>query len=597
MIPTAEDLLREFQQNRGLLAFRLSSSELPGIFSRKLAIPSGSAALVLQSDGTASMLSAGQEVNGKFEAVLVRIGDLSLSLGFLGLRTQDGFAIDARVSLVLRIDHRTVATLRSFSQFMGGAVYRQKDLEEYVADRVRAICGSVASASLANALHGKDVSLDMETRVSEKMQTHLMGTGLIFEKVIAVEFLSRDYERDVAQATQTAKEAKQREKRIKELAEFLQREGSVKSLLEQVQDPKLKSMLYARLFLNERIDASSITTHLDERALEEVYGHMQQILSGEPVSLDDILTDSAARLYAVAGSKVIDIAPTEPYEMVVHDIGEGMRSVRAANVGGRDVLLLGVKRGCLVYDVESKQKRYYPLPDLKTPRGGVNAVAVHGSSLFATHSEFGLALWNLNEPGKPAELLYDSITSSQKTTRAVQTTPERLLFASGSDIYSIVYSELSAAPQMYRGSHGPVTSIVNSAESLYASTEDGVILQWDIKQPDYPSVLLRKNDPIYGLHLARLRGVAHLMYSFNDTSLHARVIGQTLEVEFEALGATFTVFDAASDLVCASGQRGRTLFLWKPSSPRRPLKTIDLSKIETKEIMDLCIRRAPKVSG
>lgn len=597
MIPTAEDLLREFQQNRGLLAFRLSSSELPGIFSRKLAIPSGASALVFQNDGALSMLSAGQEVNGKFEATLVRIGDLSLSLGFLGLRTLDGFSIDARVSMVLRIDHRTVASLRSFAQFMGGAVYRQKDLEEYVADRVRAICGAVASGSAAQGLHGKDVTVDMETRISEKMQTHLMGTGLIFDKVVSVEYLSRDYERDVAQATQSDKEVKLREKRIKELADFLQREGSVKTLLEQVQDPKLKSMLYARLFLNERVDASSITTHLDERALEEVYRHMQQILSGESISLDDILTDSAACLYAVAGSKVIEIAPTDPFETTVHDIGEGMRSVRPAQIAGRDVLLLGVKRGCMVYDLESTQKRYFPLPDIKSPRGGINAVAVHGSSLFATHSEFGLALWNLNEPGKSAELLYDSITSNQKTTRAVQTTPDRLLFASGSDVYSIVYSELSAPPVAYRGAHGPITSLVTTSESLYASTEDGVILQWDVKQPDYPSVLLRKNDPIYGLRLARLRGVAHLLYSFNDTSVHARVLGQTLEVEFEALGATFTVFDAASDLVCACGQRGRTLFLWKPSSPRRPQKTIDLSKIESKEIMDLCIRRAPKVSN
>lgn len=592
MIPTVEDLLKELGHNRGLIAFRLTSAELPGIFSRKLAVPSGCCAYVLQSDGTASMLSAGQEVNGRFEAVLVRIGDLPLGLGFLGLRTQDGFSIDARVSLVLRVDHRTVASLKSFSQFMGGSIYRQKDLEEYVADRVRAICGGVASGAGARQLHGRDLTADLESRLVEKMQTHLMGTGILFEKVVAVEFLSRDYEKDVSQASQAAKETRQRENRMKELADFLQKDGSVKTLLEQVQDPKLKSMIYARLFLSDRVDPASITTHLDERALEEVYRTMQQILAGEAVGIDEIVTDSAARVFAVAGSRILEVQPQEPYDLQMHEIGEGMRSVRFARCEDRDALLLGVKRGVIVYDLADKQKKLYPLPDIKQPRGGVNAVALQGASLFATHSEFGLALWDVARPGRPAELLYDSITAPQKTTRAVQTAPDRLVFASGPDLYSIVLSELSAAPVRYRGSHGPVTSIATSADSIYAATEDGAILQWDLKQPDYPSVLLRKNDAIHALRLARLRGVAHLLYSFNDTSVHARVLGQTLEVEFEALGAAFTIFDVASDLVAACGQRGRTLFLWKPSSPRRPVKTIDLSKIEPKEIMDLCIQKA-----
>jgi WD40 repeat protein len=285
----------------------------------------------------------------------------------------------------------------------------------------------------------------------------------------------------------------------------------------------------------------------------------------------------------------------EPYELDVHEIGEGMRSVRFAALGDRKVLLLGVKRGCILYDLDDRQKRLYPLPDIKQPRGGVNAVAVHGTQLYATHSEYGLAQWDLNQPGRPAELLHDSITSVQKTTRAVQNAGDRLLFASGSDLYSVLFAEPSAAPVVYRGAHGPITSIARLGETIFASTEDGVILQWDIRQPEYPSVLLRKNDPIYGLRLAKLRGVAHLLYSFNDTSVHARVLGQTLEVEFEALGATFTLFDVVSDLLVSCGQRGRTLFLWKPSNPRRPTKTIDLSKIEPKEVMDLCIRRAPRV--
>jgi hypothetical protein len=480
---------------------------------------------------------------------------------------------------------------------LGGSVFRQRDLEEYVADRVRTVCADLASAAPARQLHGKDWTPDVESRLGEKMQTHLMGTGLLFEKINAVEFFSRDYEKDLSQANRADNEVRRRERRLKELADFLQKEGSVKALLEQIQDPKLRSLVYARLFLSDRLDATSIAATLDERGLEEVYRTMQGILSGEGAPMDEIVSDSAARLYAVAGPKIIDVDAREPHEMRVHDVGEGIRSVRSAQVSGRDVLLLGVKRGCVVFDPEDQTKKSFPLPDLKKPQGGVNAMAVRGTSLFATHSEFGLALWDLSQPGKAAELLYDAETAKHKTIRAVQCAQERLLFAGGSDVYAVDLADLSAPLVRYGGAQGLVTGVAGSAGSIYASTEDGAILQWDVTQPDYPSVLLRKNEPIFNLRLARVRGVAHLLYTFGDTSVHARVLGQTIEIEFEALGATFTLFDAASDLVVACGHRGRTLFLWRPSNPRRPSKTIDLSKIEAKEVMDLCLRKAMRVEA
>jgi hypothetical protein len=591
-----EDLLKEFSQSRELIAFRVSSSELSGIFSRRLSVPAGACALVVQNDGSAGLLSAGQEAGGKFEATIVRTGDLPLSLGFLGLRSHDGFPIDARATVVFRVDHRTVASLRAFSQFMGAGHYRIKDLEEYVVDRIRAVCASLASSASAKDLHARDVTGQVESLVSEKMQVQLMGTGLLFEKVSTAEFLSKEYEREISRVSRAVKSSQQREKRMKELAEFLQKEGSVRSLLEQVQDPKLKSLLVARLVLKEGGEGSDLSTHLDERALDEVYRTMQHVLSGDAVSMEEIVSDSAVRIYAVLGPKVVEVEPAEPYETRARDIGEGLRSVRFASVKDQASLLLGTKRGCILFDLESEEKRVYPLPDIRQPRGGVNAVALNGTSLFSTHSEFGLAMWDVNRPGRPAELLYDSITSAQKTTRAVQISGDRLLFASGADVYSILLTEPSGSPVAYRGGHGPVTAVVCSGASLFASTEDGAILQWDLAQPEYPSVLLRKNDPIYALRLAKLRGVGHLVYSFNDTSVHARVLGQTMEVEFEALGTTFTQFDVASDLVCACGQRGRSLFLWKPSSPRRPVKTIDLSKIETREVMDLCLRKGRRAN-
>ena len=59
----------------------------------------------------------------------------------------------------------------------------------------------------------------------------------------------------------------------------------------------------------------------------------------------------------------------------------------------------------------------YPLPPGGQVRGGVNSVAMTGDSIYATHSEFGLARWKADRPGDAPDMIYEEITRRSKTTR------------------------------------------------------------------------------------------------------------------------------------------------------------------------------------
>jgi len=590
MLPSGDALIREFTTSRDYLAVRFSSADLSGLFVKKLVVPYNSAALVLHSTGETTLLSAGQEMTGKFEAVLAKSGEIHVSLGFLGLRSQENVPIDGRISFAVLIDTRTVAQFKAFAKFSGGT-YLLKDLEAFLSERTRAGMSQLASSRAIRDLHRRDLLAEIENSVSGRLAPHLMGTGLLFDRALSGGFLSNDFERSQDQATAADAKARERERRLKEVAEFLQKEEAVQKLLSEIDDPRLKLVVYRELIEGKAREGPEDWLRQDEGAVRKIHEIMQKTLGGASADVEEILLESAERVYASLGSRVVEINPSEPEAWKDHDLKEAVRSVRPATVSGRDLLLVGGKRTCILYDPSSRETFPFPLPGDASPRGGINAVDSYGNTLYATHSEFGLALWDLNQPGRPGELVYQSLTSGHKTTRAVRVAKDKLVFATGPSAYTLDLSNPNGEPRRYSTSHGTITSTVLTSRTLFAATEEGVIVAWELGKPDYPDVILRKTSPVTSLRLTKgSRGIAHLLYAFNDTSIHARVLGQTLETEYEALGSTFATIDAASDWVAACGHRSRQLFLWRADQPRRPETTLDLSKVSSHEIMDVALK-------
>lgn len=588
----AIDVLREFEHGKNVLAVRIDSNELPGLFTKRLRVPHNAAALALFSDdGTTSIFGQGQEISGQFQAVLVKVGEIYLSFDLPNLRTQDNFALQATVNLSVSIDSATIESFTNFMKFMPTARYSLKEIEDFVRDRIRSACAEYVGARTAQDLHRRDKAHEVERVIADKLESHFLGTGLLFEKIVAAEFISKDYESQVHQIQRVNKEQQLRQDRLAKIAEFLKNREDVRDLLDKVQDPHVRSTLYTWMISGGKPDDTNMGQALDEHALNQLMGAMQSMLAGQVVPVEDILTETADKIYVAVGSRIVEIDSHEPFDARDYDAGEPLRSLRSVRLGDHDLLILGGRRACVILDIASGERKTYPLPDTKVPRGGINSVAIYGNTLYATHSEYGLAAWDIREPGKPAQLQFEAQTKTQKTTRAVQIVKDNLVFATGGTAVVASLSSPGSAPRTFTSRNGSLTALALASAQLFAATEEGTILQWDFDHPEEPEEVLRKNEAIFGLKLAKIRNVAHMVYSCNDAALHARMLGQTLETAYEAPGGGFTMFDATSDLLCATQYRARKIFVWRAGNPKRPVRIIDLTRFADKEVMDICIRK------
>ena len=166
------------------------------------------------------------------------------------------------------------------------------------------------------------------------------------------------------------------------------------------------------------------------------------------------------------------------------------------------------------------------------------------------------------------------------------------LVATGPSVYAVALGN-GMHPIAYGSSvDSPVTSLVCGAGTLFAGTESGAIVSWQLGEPDKPTTLVRKRDPIVNLRVAKVCSIPHLFYTTKDYAVRARVIGQNLETSYDSGGATVGVLDAASNLVAASDSAGRHLMLWRAGSPGKPDTDIDASKFSDKPVLDLQMRKS-----
>jgi hypothetical protein len=316
------------------------------------------------------------------------------------------------------------------------------------------------------------------------------------------------------------------------------------------------------------------------------------------VAPEDVPAATADRVFAAAGATVFEFDPAREGEPRVHVFPEALRSVRDAETGDGVLLLGGTKRGVSSLLLgERLEILDYPLPGGRAVKGGVNSIAVRGSELWATHSEHGLARWDLLEPGRPAELPFDGLTARHKTTRAVQEDGAGgLVFASGPHVFRL--GPGSERPVKYVSSaESPVTCCAVAARTVFAGTEGGSIVCWRLDAPDQPVVLVRKRDAIVNVRLARICGIPHLLYTAKDLAVRARVIGQNLETAYETEGAAVGALDASSDVVCASDAEGRRVLLWKATAPARPARRIDVFRKADRPVLDVWLGKRRAKTG
>jgi hypothetical protein len=461
-----------------------------------------------------------------------------------------------------------------------------------------------AAQRAAGDLHRADLAPSISDLLQDALERHLFDAGVRYGRLVELALVSAEYEQKAAGDKRRAEEQRRsvevmekKEERLKRLASIL-RDQEVQGVLSRVPDEKLKGLLYAKLMEDDSVQITaeelvSKAKDCGEEVVQVIYKAMENLLStGASVASDEVRAEQAVRIFAAAGPKVIELDPEGAEPPKVHAFRDQLRSVRTVETSKGAYLVGGSKRYLAAVLLDSGgDVLEYPLPGGRTVKGGVNSIAADAEHLYATHSEYGLARWRIDQPGAEAELLFEDLTKPHRTTRAVDVQDGRLLFASGQHVYR-AKPGASDEPLKYVSSiESPVTCMAAAARTIFAGTENGSIVCWKMDAPDQPVVLVRKRDAIVNLRLAKICGLPHLIYSARDLSVRARVVGQNLETSYESGGAAIGVLDAASDVICASDGDGRRVLLWKATEPRKPSGQIDIYRQSDKPVLDLWMRK------
>ncbi len=609
--------VRTWLADRAVLAARLTDQDGTGLLRKRFYVPAQTVALVSPVGGKPHVAYEGEEIGGKFDAVLIKQGEAPVEYKLEGLLAKDEVPVTVDVTFFVQIESDEDVYVRDFCKniFSTGSQFTVNDLKSYLGFDVRKTMGAFVGQHAVDEMMRSHILGEVESALRAELERTLFGKGLGFRKVGKFEASSRQYDRmrmdraRVQEKIERHEEAlvdqERRGEKIKRLLELVRSED-VQKLLESVKDEKVRGLVYAKLMGPDLRSLSVL--EMQERLSDvddDVLGVLLRALTaGMPAAPgfqgNGIPETKSVQLFVVAGLTVMGFDPAQPDRKEEHRFAEPLRSVRVQEVadpeaagGVRARILAGGKATLFVMDWDGKRVvREYPLPKGKRPRGGINSAAVWGEELFATHSEYGLARWRLDKPGERAELMFEEVTRTHKTTRSVVVTPEGLLFfASGSHLYSVDLRQRRLALTGWKPNlHGSITSIDVSGEVVAVAGGDdasGSVLAWRLDKPEAGTVLLRKKEAVLGVHLTRINGMPQMLFVTRDHGVVARVLGQSLETVYQSGEHALGLVDGASDYVCGVDTPGRRLFVWTAGNPQKPLATVEMVRYAEHPVYDL----------
>ncbi len=607
---------------RDVVAIRVTSSELDGFWKKQYDIPFDAVAWVSAPSASPRLAKPGEKLTGEFTAIVVKTGSFGIPFKIAGLASADDLACEASMEVFVALDAENAGQVAEFVRGIPSNLPRL--VREDVRRRLevglqRALAALARKHPMAKLLRPGDLG-DLNDELGAALEGDLFRHGLVWKGLAGLPaFLSRDYDEQVARERHEEAEIRKQEdvllrqqqqkEKVQQIAGKL-KDGDIQAIIAQVQDPKLRDMLVLKLVDQDLQNLSpgelaEAVGKWGDDLVNTVGKFFTAIAPEDAETKDDLPAEKASEVWLAAGNMAIAFDPADtskPSREVRFD--ESLRSVRVQTLPEGKVVLAGTKRGIYVADAVGKgASRFYPFPSDVKPRGGANAAAIQGRWLFATHSEFGIARWNLDKPGQPGGLLYHEMTREARTVRAVQPGGDGLVyFAAGNGVHRMDPEDPGPAPtSLLPASRLPVTGLAVGKDNIYASTgsddrfprKEGAILVWRKNDPTRGREIVRRNDPILALHLAKIGSIPFLLYATKDHCVQSRVIGQNLEWPYEAGAYSVTLVAAASDLICGIDRSGRYLLFWKAANRNRTDAVVDVGKFTPHEVYDLFLVREP----
>ncbi len=569
--------ISNFLGDERLVARRAAAGDVFSFLTRSLVLPPDCAAMVWPEVGSPRVVGPGSmiEADGAVRVMFVRKAPFSLGYNFDRLSSADGFELSASVGLQVRVVAERTELAGFCDRLMGSAAAVTLDaLQTYCAKAVHSAVETFVKARSAADLLSPQTWPQFDEILEDAFKPVGFASGLELVGDVRISTSSKDF----ARAAEAQRVQKLRADRI--AAEQKLRELSSDARRQRLTE--LADTLDRLQAMAEKNKGSSLVELI--RAFDPLQrGGLYQALlarSGGAAHSHNILI--------VAGDELLWFDPASPAKptrrlSLAGDAGP-LRSVHASSWEGQSVVLVGAKCGVHVLRTEQDPRLTF-LFDVDRPlRGGVNAAAVIGERLLATHSEVGLIEWALRRTDH-FDLPRAELFLTAKSVRDLRTDDKGTAWMAVDRRVVGIGPDGEAEP-IVMNAPASVTAMTLEGGAIYAGLESGQVVSWRADAPQImDSLRFACGSAVESIVYLEGGGVPRLLIADRRPHLEMMIPGEQVSTKYAA-GQPMRWALAAGPWIAGINDRRDQLVIWRIEDPAEPTAVISIGQLCGHSVQD-----------
>jgi hypothetical protein len=285
----------------------------------------------------------------------------------------------------------------------------------------------------------------------------------------------------------------------------------------------------------------------------------------------------AQAAYVVAGPKLLrltggDAAPEAA--AIEIDLGP-LRSIRRAPVDGGERLVVGGQRGVALIGDPAGPPAVYRLATASDRGFNSAAIDSHTRTLYAAHSEIGIARWNLDS----AETM--SPLAAPAAARWLTPLDERVLFAAGG---AVCVADAGGVRTVAEGA-GPIVGLHVLPEAVVVVRAGGTIEQLD-RATLRPMTTARREGGFAVSAVVAAGGITALAVAAADVPIDVVSLAGELLLELHGLAGVRMLACAGGRIFAVAADRQRVA-VWQADRPEKPARVHAITAMVQHRVADI----------
>lgn len=326
------------------------------------------------------------------------------------------------------------------------------------------------------------------------------------------------------------------------------------------------------------------------------------------------------RVYIASRENILEFVPEESGGLISYrqryrfaEPVERIRSLTPLDVAGEIVLLVGSRRRVGVWQPlagSDSELGFYRCRVPDPVRGGFNSVTISGGTIYGAHFELGLIRWEIDNPDNPDRVPLgrnEPSPDGRDCVRAVKAVDDHTLFvihrrsvlnlANGHELrlaaeYVCPELDIRRCPALDRKSRifnscrcerclgsgiGMLSDFVVLDESIFAVSENGILIGWDRQDPGPGRVIRNFGSYCFSMNSAECFGGRYLVIGSGFGVHLVPVEPGGPEYFFSYPSGRVNHAFVASDRIIAEADDLKTLLVWNTENPGSgPVQVINL---------------------